>query len=102
MKDPTDYREALISAAGGTRITLRFKDRAALRRWQTGFNSARRREEGRIVKAWMEDLERGLTPPAPAIPWERVRTWTTGPGGLTLVVGVPTPEDLGIITEDKP
>ena len=102
MKDPTDYHEALCSAAAGGREELHFVDRFALLRWRAGLNSVRRHEKERIMKAWTQDTKRGLTPPPPSIPWEKVRTWTTGPGGLTLVVGVPTPGDLGIITEDKP
>ena len=94
MKDLTDHREVLLTAVR-ERVTMRFRDRTSLRRWQTAFNSVRRREEARIVKAWAEDMERGLNPDPPGIPWERVRTWTEG--GLTLVVGVPTAGDLGII-----
>lgn len=101
MKNLTDHREILYAAGVGSRVVVKFKDRASLRRWQTAFNSARRREEARIVKTWAEDMERGLTPPPPPLLWEKVRTWTGGERGLTLVVGVPTPEDLGIVAGDE-
>ncbi len=99
MKDPTDHREVLYAAGAGSRVVVRFKNRASLRRWQTAFNSARRREELKIIRAWAEDMERGLNPPAPVLLWEKVRTWTTGSDGLILTVGVPLAEDLGIVGE---
>ena len=100
MKDLTDHREILYAAGAGSRVVVKFRDRTSLRRWQTAFNSARRREELKIIKTWVEDTERGLNPPAPVLLWEKVRTWTTG-NGLTLIVGVPLAEDLGIVTEEK-
>lgn len=99
MKNLTDHREILYAAGAGSRVVVKFKDRASLRRWQTAFNSARRREELKIAKAWMEDMERGLTPTPPVLPWEKVRTWTGG-NGLTLIVGVPLAADLGILEDE--
>ena len=94
----TDPKDVLYSLSVTGHVSIRFTDRASLRRWQTSFNSVRDREEGRIMTAWQRDVEKGLNPPPPDLPWGRVRTWTAGEDRLTLKVGVPTPEDLGIIT----
>lgn len=93
----TDPKDVLYSLSVTGHVSIRFTDRASLRRWQTSFNSIRRREEDKIMKAWEVEAEKGLTKAPLVLPWEKVRTWTTG-NGLTLKVGVPTPEDLGIIT----
>lgn len=101
MRDLTDHREVLYAASTGERVRIAFTDRSALRRWQTAFNSTRRHEETKIYRAWEKNVARGLTVPPPALPWEKVRTWTTGVGRLELVVGVPTPGDLGIAGTGK-
>ena len=93
----TDPKDVLYSLSVTGHVSIRFTDRASLRRWQTSFNSIRRREEDKIMKAWEAEVKKGSMSPPPDLPWEKVRTWTTG-DGLTLKVGVPTPEDLGIIT----
>ena len=96
MKNFTDPKDVLYSLGSIGHISIQFTDRASLRRWQTSFNSVRRREEIKIVRAWESEAEKGLTLAPIVLPWEKVRTWTTG-DGLTLKVGVPTPQDLGII-----
>ena len=97
----TDYKDVLYSLGPTGHISIRFTDRASLRRWQTSFNSVRDREEEKIMAAWRGDVEKGLNPPPLDMPWGKVRTWTAGEDRLTLKVGVPTPEDLGIIIEEE-